>query len=147
MEAVDDHVVRVVSKALVEVPLPPVNEDPSVTMGRRVTAVISENEDAVAYISRALVEGGSIGSEIFDGLLRITMAQRDRLVERNQARQDLDPLWSALNVLLLRLGPLLLRSHIERHIPEPFTSPTQLERWDDAVITLIRRGQMRPEWH
>jgi TetR/AcrR family transcriptional regulator, regulator of cefoperazone and chloramphenicol sensitivity len=147
VEAVDDHVIRVISAALVEVPLPPVPQDPSVVMGRRVAAVISENDDAIAYIGRALVEGGSIGSEIFDGLLRITMAQRDRLVERNQVRQDLDPLWSGLNVLLLRLGPVLLRSHIERHLPEPFNSPTQLKRWDDAVITLISTGQMRPEWH
>ena len=147
VEAVDDHVLRVISEALVEAPLPPMPQDPSVLMGRRITAVISENDDVIAYIGRALAEGGSIGSEVFDGLLQITMAQRDRLVERNQARQDLDPLWSALNVLLVRLGPVLLRSHIERHIPEPFNSPTQLKRWDDAVVTLISRGQMRPEWH
>lgn len=144
VEAVDDHVVRVISGALVEGPLPPVPEDPLVIMGRRVTAVISENDDVIAYIARALVEGESIGAEIFDGLLRISVAQRDRLVERNQARQDLDPLWSALNVLLLRLGPMLLRSHIERHLPEPFNSPGQLARWDDAVTLLIRGGQMQP---
>jgi len=147
VEAVDDHVIRVISDALVEVPLPPVPEDPLVVMGRRVTALISENDAVTAYIGRALVEGGPIGSEIFDGLLRISVAQRDRLVERNQASQDLDPVWSALNLLLLRLGPVILRSHIERHLPEPFNSPTQLKRWDDAVITIIRRAQMQPEWH
>lgn len=144
VEAVDDYVIRVMSDALIEGPLPPVPEDPLVVMGRRVTAVISENDDVIAYIGRALAEDKSIGSEIFDGLLRISTAQRDRLVERNQARQDLDPLWSALNVLLLRLGPVLLRSHIERHLPERFNSPAQLQRWDDAVTTLIRRGQMQP---
>lgn len=113
-------------------------------MGRRVTALISENDSVIAYIGRALVEGGPIGSEIFDGLFRISVAQRDRLVERNQVSQDLDPVWSVLNLLLLRLGPVLLRSHIERHIPEPFNSPAQLKRWDDAVITLIRRAQIQP---
>jgi TetR/AcrR family transcriptional regulator, regulator of cefoperazone and chloramphenicol sensitivity len=52
-----------------------------------------------------------------------------------------------LNVLLLRLGPLMLRSHIERHLPEPFNSPTQLERWDDSVTTMIRQGQLEPHLH
>lgn len=145
VEAVDDHVIQVIGDALVGGELPPVPQDPLEVMGRRITTLVSEHDDAIAYIGRALVEGGSIGSEIFDGLLRITEAQRDRLVERNQARQDLDPVWSVLNVLLLRLGPVLLRSHVERHIPEPFNSPTQLRRWDDSVIMLIRNGQMRPQ--
>jgi TetR/AcrR family transcriptional regulator, regulator of cefoperazone and chloramphenicol sensitivity len=142
IEAVDDYAVRVISDALVGGPLPPLPEDPSLVMGRRITTVMAEQSDVVAYIGRALVEGDSIGAEIFDGLLGVSKAQRDRLVERNQLSQDLDPLWTPLNVLLLRLGPVLLRSHIERHLPEPFNTPTQLERWDDAVMLLIR-GQMQ----
>ncbi|WP_390887943.1 TetR/AcrR family transcriptional regulator [Candidatus Mycobacterium wuenschmannii] len=126
-------------------PLPP--EDPLLVMGRRVTALIAEQDVVVAYIGRALVEGDSIGAEIFDGLLKVSAAQRDRLVERGQARQDLDPLWSALNVLLLRLGPVILRSHIERHLPEKFNTAAELTRWDDAVTTLIRQGQFLPHMH
>jgi TetR/AcrR family transcriptional regulator, regulator of cefoperazone and chloramphenicol sensitivity len=143
VEAVDDYVVQVVNGSLVGLPLPPTPEDPSLVMGRRITAMMAEHVDVVAYVGRALVEGESIGAEIFDGLLAVSRAQRDRLIERDQVRQDLDPLWSALNVLLLRLGPVLLRSHIERHLPEPFSTPNQLERWDDAVSLLIREGQMQ----
>ncbi len=147
VEAVGDYVVRVISEALVGGSLPPAPEDPSLVMGRRITAVMAEHGDVINYIGRALVEGESIGAEIFDGLLGVSTAQRDRLLERNQVRDGLDPLWSALNVLLLRLGPVLLRSHIERHLPEPFNSPTQLERWDDAVTLLIREGQMQIGQH
>jgi TetR/AcrR family transcriptional regulator, regulator of cefoperazone and chloramphenicol sensitivity len=124
--------------------LPPAPQDALVEMGRRMTTVIAEHDDVFAYIGRALVEGGSIGAEIFDGLLKVSAAQGDALIKRNQARPDLDPVWAPLNVLLLRLGPMLLRSHIERHLPEPFNTPAQLSRWDDAVTTLIRQGHMRP---
>ena len=46
---------------------------------------------------------------------------------------------------ILRVGATMLRHHIERHIPEPFYTPTQLQRWDSAVTALIRKGQFRPE--
>lgn len=142
VEAVNDHVIRVISDALQGQPLPPAPEDPSLVMGRRVVKLFEEQDAALAYVGRALAEGESIGAEIFDGLLEVTTAQRDRLIERHQASPDMDPLWSPLNVLLLRLGPVLLRSHIERHLPEPFNSPAQLARWDDAVTALIKDGQM-----
>ena len=113
-------------------------------MGRRVTTLIAEQADVVDYLGRALVEGDSIGSEIFDGLVGISTAQGDQLRERRQTRPDLDAVWAALNPLVLRLGAVILRTHIERHIPEPFTTPTQLRRWDKAVTALIREGQLKP---
>ena len=39
----------------------------------------------------------------------------------------------------------MLRHHIERHIPEPFYTVNQLNRWDAAVTSLIRKGQFTPE--
>lgn len=144
VEAVDDYVIGVVSGALESGMLPPAPQDALVEMGRRLTTVMAEQDDVISYIGRALVEGESIGAEIFDGLLKVSAAQRDLLVERDQARPDLDPVWAPMNVLLLRLGPMLLRSHIERHLPESFNSPAQLRRWDNAVTTLIRQGHMRP---
>lgn len=39
---------------------------------------------------------------------------------------------------------MILRNHIERHIPAPFYTPEQLLRWDTAVASLIRRGQFIP---
>jgi hypothetical protein len=51
--------------------------------------------------------------------------------------------WAALNSLVLALGTRILRGHIERQLPEPFTAPTQLQRWQDSVNTLLREGQYR----
>ncbi len=39
----------------------------------------------------------------------------------------------------------MLRSHIERHVPGPFYSADELQRWDSAVTSLIRRGQFAAE--
>lgn len=142
---VDDHVIRVFSDALESEPLPAAPREALAEMGRRLIGVMANQDDVVAYVGRALVEGDSIGTEIFDALLKISTSQRDLLVERGQARQDLDLVWGALNPLLLRLGPVILRSHIERHLPEPFDAPSQLQRWDDAVTGLIHHGQMQPK--
>ena len=37
---------------------------------------------------------------------------------------------------------MILRPHIERHLPEPFVIRTQLQRWDAAATRLIREGQV-----
>lgn len=143
--AVNDYVLQVIGDAVESAPLPAAPADPLAEMGRRVTTLIAEHADVVDYLGRALVEGDSIGSEIFDGLVGISAAQGHELSERNQTRPGLDPVWAALNPLVLRLGAIILRAHIERHIPEPFTTPTQLERWDTAVTAFIREGQFQPQ--
>ena len=43
-------------------------------------------------------------------------------VERGETRPDIDLTWAAINSLVLALGTLILRGHIERHLPEPFTT-------------------------
>jgi hypothetical protein len=51
--------------------------------------------------------------------------------------------WAALNSLVLALGTLILRGHVERQLPEPFTTPAQLERWQESVNSLLREGLFR----
>lgn len=143
--AVDDHVLQVIGDAVESGPLPAGPADPLTEMGRRVTTLFAENSDVVGYLGHALVEGDSIGSQIFDGLMGISIAQGEQLTERGHARPDLDPVWSAINPLVLRLGAIILRKHIERHIPEPLTTLPQLQRWDAAVTALIREGQLLPQ--
>jgi AcrR family transcriptional regulator len=145
--AVDDHVLRVIGDALGSAPLPPPPADPLVEAGRRLTTLIAEHSDVVDYLGRALVEGDAIGSVIFDGLFRISQAQGEEFIEHHLARADLDPVWDALNPLILRIGAIILRHHIDRHLPEPFTTPRQLTRWDAAVTDLIRSGQFGDQPH
>ena len=124
-------------------PLPAPPADSLTEAGNRITALFAEHLDVVDYLGRALVKGGTVGTVIFDGLYGISAAQRDHFTEQQLARPDLDPTWAALNPLLLRFSAVILRTHIERHLPEPFDTPAQLQRWDAAVTALIREGQMR----
>ncbi|OBK04295.1 hypothetical protein A5746_13520 [Mycolicibacterium conceptionense] len=141
--AVDDHVLRVFSDALESNPLPvpaePTNDFSS--LGGRMSKLIHDRPEVVDYVSHALIEGNDIGAVIFDGLLKISIRQRDTFTAAGLTRDDIDPDWAALNPLMLRLGPILLRSHIARHIDGAFTTPTELQRWDASVTALIRHGQ------
>ena len=143
--AVDDYVVEVISDAVGADSLPSPPHDALDEMGDRLTTVIADQPDVFDYLGRALVEGDSIGSAIFDGLVRLSAAQSNLFAERLQIRSDLDPLWGALNPLLLRFGAVILRGHIERHLPEPLNTPTQLRRWDAAVTALLRHGQLKTD--
>ncbi|GAS89079.1 TetR/AcrR family transcriptional regulator [Mycolicibacterium brisbanense] len=141
--AVDDHVLRVFSEALESNPLPvpaePTNDFSS--LGGRVSKLIHDHPDVIDYVGHALIEGNNVGAVIFDGLLKISVRQRDTFTAAGLTRDDIDPDWAALNPLMLRLGPILLRSHIARHIDGAFTTPAELQRWDASVTALIRHGQ------
>lgn len=141
--AVDDHVLRVFSEALESNPLPvpaePTNDFRS--LGGRMSKLIHDRPEVVDYVGHALIEGNDIGAVIFDGLLKISVRQRDTFAAAGLTRDDLDPDWAALNPLMLRLGPIMLRAHIARHIDGAFTTPAELQRWDASVTALIRHGQ------
>lgn len=143
--AVDQYVLHLVSDALEAQPLPAAPADSLTEAGRRITNLFAEHPDAVDYLGRALVEGDAVGKVIFDGLYGISAAQRDHFAEQQLARPDLDPIWAALNPLLLRFSAVILRTHIERYLPESLFTPAQLQRWNAAVTTLIREGQMRDQ--
>jgi hypothetical protein len=82
---------------------------------------------------------------IFDSLLNSGMARWHRRSERGETRADLDLTWAAINSLVLALGALMMRGHIERHLPEPLTSPAQLERWQGSVNSLLREGLFKQQ--
>jgi len=141
--AVDEHVLDVVGLTMESEPLPGGPDDALMEAGNRMTTLIAENAIVLEYAGRSLVEGDAIGAVIFDGLLGISAAQRDHFSQQQLTREDLDPQWAALNPLILRIGAIILRPHIERYLGESFTTPEQLQRWDTAVTNLIREGHLR----
>lgn len=143
IEAVDDYVLRVFADALESNPLPVPAEpaDDFKSLGGRFSKLIHDHPDIVDYVGRALSEGNNIGVVIFDGLLKISARQRDTFAAAGLTRPDLDPDWAALNPLVLRLGAIMLRSHIARHIDGAFTKAAELQRWDASVTAMIRHGQ------
>jgi TetR/AcrR family transcriptional regulator, regulator of cefoperazone and chloramphenicol sensitivity len=144
-DAVDQYVLRVVSEALEATALPGPPADGLDEAGRRLTTLMAEKPEVMAYLGHALAEGGAFGSVIFDGLLAISAAQRDQFTQQGMARPDLDPDWAALNPLILRVGAIILRPYIERYLGEEFFSEPQLRRWDAAVTNLLRGGQLRDD--
>jgi len=117
-----------------------VNADHAYNLRRRLEPVIAEHPDVADYIGRALIDGSALGTTIFDTLAAFGMARWNQRKERGEVRPDVDLTWAALNSLVLALGTLILRGHIERQLPESFTTPSQLQRWQDAVNTLLRGG-------
>lgn len=142
IKAVDDHALAVVIALMSEpVPGPPV--DSVAEIGNRVTRIIGEQPDVIDYVGHALIDGSPLGKRIFDALAAFGMARWNQRRERGETRPDIDLTWASLNALVLALGALILRGHIERQLPEPFTSPAQLERWQSAVNELLREGLFR----
>jgi AcrR family transcriptional regulator len=142
VKAVDDYVLGVVI-AIIAQPMPGPPADSINEMGNRVTRLVAEHSDIVDYFGRALIDGSPLGAMIFDTLIGNGMARWHLRSERGETRPDVDLTWAAINSLVLALGTLILRSHVERHLPAPLASPAQLERWEAAVNTLLRNGLFR----
>jgi hypothetical protein len=106
--------------------------------------MVAEQPDIVDYLGRALIDGSPLGTTIFDTLAAFGIARWKQRDERAETRPHTDITWAALNALVLPLGTIILRGHIERHLPERFSSPAQLERWQESVNTLLRDGLFRP---
>ena len=143
--AVDEYVLRVFGEVLESEPLPEPPGDHSVELRGRFAKLFHKYPEVTDYVAHALCQGDEIGNVIFDGLLRISTEQGEKYAEHGLVRADLDLLWGTINPLILRVGATMLRHHIERHIPEPFYSVSQLNRWVAAVTALIRKGQFTPE--
>jgi AcrR family transcriptional regulator len=139
VKAVDDHVMAVVVETIAQ-PLAPPPADSITEMGGRVTQIVAEHPDVVDYVGRALIDGSPLGTTIFDTLAAFGMARWNKRKERGEVRPDVDLTWAALNSLVLALGTMTLRHHVERQLPEPLTTPAQLQRWHDSVNVLLHDG-------
>lgn len=143
ISAVDEYVLKLLVSSLAE-PLPDPPVDSVTEIGTRVTTLIAEQPDVAAYLSRALMDGSPIGAQFFDTLLAVGISRWQQRIDRGEVRPDIDLTWAAINAMVLALGTISLRSHVERHLGAPLTSPGQLERWQRSVDSLLRDGLFRP---
>jgi AcrR family transcriptional regulator len=142
IKAVEDHVLGVVIEIIAR-PIQAPPADSIADMGGRVTQFIVEYPDVVDYVGRALIDGSPLGTTIFDTLAAFGTARWNQRKDNGEARPDIDVTWAALNSLVMALGTLILRGHLERQVPQAFATPTQLQRWQDSVNTLLRDGLFR----
>ena len=140
IKAVDDYVLGVVIAVVAQPVSAPHAKDSIADMGSRVTTLLLEHPDVVDYFGRALIDGSQLGITIWDTLAAFGMARWTARKESGEARDDIDVTWAALNSLVLALGTLIVREHIERQIPDAFKSPEQVDRWQKSVNTLLREG-------
>lgn len=105
--------------------------------------MIAENPDVVDYVGRALIDGSPLGTTIFDTLAAFGLVRWNQRKERGEVRPDVDVTWAALNSLVLTLGTMTLRAHVERQLPDSLTTPAQLQGWHDSVNILLHDGLYR----
>ena len=125
IKAVDDYVMSVVF-AVVAQPVSAPPKDSVADMGSRITTLIIEHPEVVDYFGRALVDGSPLGITIFDTLAAFGTARWNQRKENGEVRDDIDLTWATLNSLVLALGTLILRGHIERQVPDAFSTPAAL---------------------
>jgi len=140
IKAVDDYVMGVVIEMVSRPVAAPHAKDSISDMGNRITNLVIEHPDVVHYFGRALIDGSQLGITVWDTLAAFGTARWNARKESGEARGDIDVTWAALNSLVLALGTLIVREHIERQIPGAFTEPEQLDRWQHSVNTLLREG-------
>jgi TetR/AcrR family transcriptional regulator, regulator of cefoperazone and chloramphenicol sensitivity len=142
IESIDRHVLAVFGDALgTTAGSPPAASADDA--GDRFAALMTENPDVMDYVGRALAEGGEVGRVVFDGLCEISEQQGIAFAERHLTADDLDPVWAAMLPLILRVGTIMLRPHVERHLTSSLYDPAETARWDAAVTRMIREGQFK----
>ena len=140
--AVDDYVLELITSTMSK-PLQDPPGDSVAEIGDRINALFMKQPEVAAYLGRALVDGSPLGVKIFDTLMTTGTVRWQKRRERGELRDDVDLTWAAINSLVLALGAISLRPHLDRHLPEPFIAPTQLDRWRDATDALLREGLFR----
>ncbi len=143
VEAVNAHVIALATNAFSG----PIEDGSSLAalqeLGDRLTEFVAKHPTALSYVARSAADGETGALGIFDAFLQIARQQWQRLADRDLLRADIDLEWSALHIVVLVLGTILLKDAIDRHLPEPFFTTAQLERWNAAGSALFREGTYR----
>lgn len=143
VEALNGHVVAIATDAFSELSESSSPADAQQELGDRVTAFVREHPTAVLYVARSAADGDRAALEIFDAFVAIARRQWQRLADHGLLRPDTDLTWTALHAVVLVLGTVLLGDAVQRHLPQPFYTPEQLERWNAASNALFREGTYR----
>jgi TetR/AcrR family transcriptional regulator, regulator of cefoperazone and chloramphenicol sensitivity len=135
VDAVNERLVAILSEVSQrEAPGPP----PVTELSGRAITLLAEYPDAADYLGQLLLTDHPTGCAIFDDWLASGTAQCREMRGQDRSRHDdLDITWRALHPLLLVLATLVLRSHIERQLPEPLSNPSQRRRWESGLELLI----------
>jgi AcrR family transcriptional regulator len=145
IEAVNAHAMSLIGSTMLIASQSGPGASSVTEIGRAVHLLLTEHLEVMDYLARVVASGSPTGAAIFEGMAAAGIEQWQRLVDNGAADPDIDVVWAALNPLVLTLGSIILRRHLDRHLPGPFISDEQLTRWENSVNTLIQQGQLRRE--
>jgi AcrR family transcriptional regulator len=139
IRAVDEAVLTRIILALSEVPIE--GSGPELIEGRAevVAALLRRQPVLCDYLGRALSERTEASAELFHRLF-VYAARDERLVAAGVLRADTDPFWRAMHQVILVVGPMLLRSLIERELGGELLAEDNLDRWMRARTDLLQHG-------
>lgn len=141
-EAVDEYVAAVAVDAFSDVDALGV-ADPVRELGDRVAGVVRDHPTALLYVARSVGEGDEAALRLFDTFVDLARGQWKRLAGAGRLHPDVDLDWAALHIVIFNLGTVLFESAISRNLGKPFTSPSEIARWNDATQDLFHRGVFR----
>lgn len=118
IEAIDGHVLTVVATGLSE-PLPESAPQAVDELGQRVHSLIAKHLREVDYFAQMIVTHSDAGSAFFDAMVEIIRSHWQNVADSSEHGAELDVTWAALNPLMLALGAIILRRHIDRQLPRP----------------------------
>ncbi|SCX11175.1 TetR/AcrR family transcriptional regulator [Mycolicibacterium fluoranthenivorans] len=144
IESIDRHVLTVFRDAL---GVSPGTDDVASAseVGSRFAELMHYNPAIMDYVGRALAEGGEVGRAIFDGLYAISEQQGVAFAAQGLTPDDLDSVWAAMLPLIIRVGTIVLRPHVERRLAGSLYDWDETSRWDAAVLRLIQKGQFKQQ--
>lgn len=85
-------------------------------VARHFAELLARRPQALNYVARALCDGDPIGAAIFDRLVEVSAVPTDGHTEPATGTVSPDPVWAILNPLILMLGTMMFRGHIERNL-------------------------------
>jgi len=145
VRAINDYVIAIATDAFSEPPDDGWPTDIVKELGDRLTAFVRDYPIALLYVARSTADGDEAAMGIFDAFFAIARAQWQAVADRGLLYPDTDLDWMALHIVVFNLGTVLLADAISRHLPKPFFSAEQLDRWNRASTTLVSRGTYRAE--
>ena len=141
-EAVDEYVAAVAVEAFRDVDALEL-ADPVRELGDRVASLVRDHPTALLYVARSVAEGDEAGLALFDTFVALAREQWGRLAEDGRLHAGVDVEWAALHIVIFNLATVSFETAISRTLGEPFASPREVERWNEATRDLFQRGLFR----
>lgn len=115
VSAVDEYVLAQLAEVLGTTP-ECVRVRPPDEVARHFAERLARRPKVMNYVARALCDGEPIGATIFDRLVEVSAVHTHGHTEPTTGTVNPDPLWTKLNPLILTLGTIMFRGHIERNL-------------------------------